>query len=55
MSGRCERPPRRVDVRVGLGSADRDDGLMNVEEINSGPSKMIVPVEAVGVLAGQAT
>jgi hypothetical protein len=28
---------------------------MNVEEINSGPSKAIVPVESVGVLAGQAT
>jgi len=28
---------------------------MKVEEINGGPSKAIVSVESVGVLAGQAT
>jgi hypothetical protein len=39
--------------RVGLGRADRHDGLVQVEAINIGPSHAIASADSVSVLAGK--
>jgi MOSC domain-containing protein YiiM len=39
--------------RVGSGGTARQDGLVNVEAINIGPSDAIMPVESVSALAGK--